>query len=116
METQGAYTSPMRPEVSRTRKVVKSHTPIPEGYVSAEEFNRVFEQKIHTNKQVETTPKERLHTVEEFIDKLERAVLERLWRSAKQLRTHNKQLNIIFHIEGNIAIVDKILASKMITK
>jgi plasmid stabilization system protein ParE len=33
---------------------------------------------------------------------------------AKQLRTHNKQLNIIFHIEGNVAIVDKILASKMI--
>ena len=33
---------------------------------------------------------------------------------AKQLRTHNKQLNIIFHIEGNVAIVDKILALKMI--
>ena len=33
---------------------------------------------------------------------------------AKQLRTRNKQLNIIFHIEGNLAIVDKILASKMI--
>ena len=78
METQGAYTSPMRPEVSRTRKVVKSHTPIPESYVSAEEFNRVFEQKIHANKQVKATPKERLHTVEEFIDKLEQAVLERL--------------------------------------
>ncbi len=28
--------------------------------------------------QVEVTPKERLHTVEEFIDKLEQAVLERL--------------------------------------
>ena len=28
--------------------------------------------------QVEATPKERLHTVEEFIDKLEQAVLERL--------------------------------------
>ena len=33
---------------------------------------------------------------------------------AKQLRTRNKLLNIIFHIEGNVAIVDKILASKMI--
>lgn len=33
---------------------------------------------------------------------------------AKQLRTHNKRLNINFHIEGDIAIVDKILASKMI--
>jgi hypothetical protein len=28
--------------------------------------------------QVQTTPKERLHSVEEFIDKLEQAVLERL--------------------------------------
>jgi len=28
--------------------------------------------------QVQTTPKEQLHTVEEFIDKLEQAVLERL--------------------------------------
>jgi plasmid stabilization system protein ParE len=33
---------------------------------------------------------------------------------AKQLRTRNKQLNIIFHIEGDYVIVDKILASKMI--
>ncbi|MBR2958337.1 MAG: hypothetical protein IKC19_01740 [Bacteroidales bacterium] len=33
---------------------------------------------------------------------------------AKQLRTHNKQLNIIFHIEDDYVIVDKILASKMI--
>ena len=33
---------------------------------------------------------------------------------AKQLRTRNKQLNIIFHVEGNVAIVDKILVSKMI--
>lgn len=33
---------------------------------------------------------------------------------AKQLRTHNKKLNIIFHIENDIVIVDKILASKMI--
>ena len=33
---------------------------------------------------------------------------------AKQLRTRNKQLNIIFHIEGDTVIVDKNLASKMI--
>lgn len=33
---------------------------------------------------------------------------------AKQLRTRNKKLNIIFHVEGSLAIVDKILASKMI--
>ena len=34
--------------------------------------------------------------------------------NAKKLRTRNKQLVIIFHIEGDFAIVDKILASKMI--
>lgn len=33
---------------------------------------------------------------------------------AKQLRTRNKQLNIIFHVEGNLAIIDKIISSKMI--
>ena len=36
----------MKPAATRTRKTVKSARPIPEGYVSAEEFNRVFEQKI----------------------------------------------------------------------
>ena len=46
METHVAYTTPMKPEVSPTRKGAKAHTSIPEGYVSAEEFNRVFEQKI----------------------------------------------------------------------
>ena len=33
---------------------------------------------------------------------------------AKQLRTRNKRFNIIFHIEGDTVIIDKILASKMI--
>ena len=33
---------------------------------------------------------------------------------AKQLRTRNRKLNIIFHTEVNLAIVDKILPSKMI--
>ncbi|MBQ6238542.1 MAG: hypothetical protein IJK07_10050 [Bacteroidales bacterium] len=46
METQVAYTTPMKPNISQARKEAKTHTPIPEGYVSAEEFNRVFEQKI----------------------------------------------------------------------
>ena len=35
---------------------------------------------------------------------------------AKQLRTRNRKLNIIFHTEGNLAIVDKILPSKMVIK
>lgn len=34
--------------------------------------------------------------------------------NARQLRTRNKQFNIIFHIEGDVAIVDKIIPSKMI--
>lgn len=33
---------------------------------------------------------------------------------ARQLRTRNKQFNIIFHIEVQTAIVDKVIASKMI--
>ena len=33
---------------------------------------------------------------------------------AKQLRTRKRKLNIIFHTEGNLAIVDKILPSKMV--
>lgn len=78
METQVEYTTPTKPNVSHARKEAQTHTPIPDGYVSVEEFNRVFEQKICSTKQVEATPKERLHTVEEFIDKLEQAVLERL--------------------------------------
>jgi len=33
---------------------------------------------------------------------------------AKQLRTRNKRFNIIFHIEGDIVVIDKNFASKMI--
>lgn len=78
MESQVACTTPTKPDVSQARKDAKTHTAIPEGCVAGEEFNRVFEQKIRANKQTVATPKERLHTVEEFIDKLEQAVLERL--------------------------------------
>ena len=46
METQVVYTITTEPTATRIRKVAKSVRPIPEGYVSAEEFNRVFEQKI----------------------------------------------------------------------
>lgn len=51
METQIAYNNDtkvrtLKPAATRTLKSVKSARPIPEGYVSAEEFNRVFEQKI----------------------------------------------------------------------
>ena len=46
METIATYTNATNPVVTRTKKVTKCVRPIPEGYVSAEEFNRVFEQKI----------------------------------------------------------------------
>ena len=35
-------------------------------------------EMLHATQQVQATPKKRLHTVEEFIDKLEKAVLEKL--------------------------------------
>ena len=46
METQVAYTTTMKAETTRVRKSAKAVAPIPEGYVSSEEFNRIFEQKI----------------------------------------------------------------------
>jgi hypothetical protein len=45
----------------------RAHTrPLPKG------------NRHETNKEAATTPKEQLHTVEEFVEKLEQAVLERL--------------------------------------
>ena len=45
----------------------RAHTsPLPKG------------NRHETDKEVAPTPKERLHTVEEFVEKLEQAVLERL--------------------------------------
>lgn len=45
----------------------RAHTrPLPKG------------QRHETDKEAAPTPKERLHTVEEFVEKLEQAVLERL--------------------------------------
>ena len=84
----------MKPAAIRTRKDASSSGArradvIPAGYVSAEEFNRVFEQKIRDTQRVQATPKERL-------------------------RTCNKQLNIIFFVKGNMAVADKISASNMI--
>lgn len=40
--------------------------------------------------------------------------IRRIHPQARQLRTRNRQLNIIFHIEGDFVIVDKIMPSKMI--
>ena len=40
--------------------------------------------------------------------------IKRYHPHAKQLRTRNKKLNIVFHIEGDTVIVDKILVAKMI--
>lgn len=46
METQVAYTTPMEPAATRTRKVAKSARPIPEGYMSLDEFGSIFHRKL----------------------------------------------------------------------
>ena len=55
-----------------------------------------------------------LRYLADFIPKSRYRSVRHYHPHAKQLRTRNKQLNIIFHIEGDYVIVDKILASKMI--
>lgn len=40
--------------------------------------------------------------------------IKRYHPHAKQLRTRNKKMNIVFHIDGDTVIVDKILVAKMI--
>ena len=46
METQVAYTTPLKPTATRTRKVSKSARPIPEGYMSLDEFGNIFHRKL----------------------------------------------------------------------
>lgn len=46
METQVAYTTPMKPAATRTRKVAKPARPIPEGYMSMDEFGSLFHSKL----------------------------------------------------------------------
>ena len=46
METQVAYTTPMKPNVSHTRKEVGKAKPIPEGYMSLDEFGSIFHRKL----------------------------------------------------------------------
>ena len=57
METQVAYTNPMKPKLSRRREVAKTNTPIPEGYVSAEALN----DDGVTEMQDDLTPEERAY-------------------------------------------------------
>ena len=48
-------------------------------YVNSTRTKPLRNIEVHrATQQVQATPKERLHTVEEFIDKLEQAVLEKL--------------------------------------
>ena len=48
-------------------------------YVNSTRTKPLRNMEVHRGTQhVQATPKERLHTVEEFIDKLEQAVLEKL--------------------------------------
>ncbi len=44
METQAAYTTPMKPEATRIRKAQAKS--IPEGYMSLDEFGSLFHQKL----------------------------------------------------------------------
>ena len=46
METQVAYTTPTEPNVSHTRKEVGKAKPIPEGYMSLDEFGSIFHRKL----------------------------------------------------------------------
>lgn len=46
METQVAYTTPTKPNVSHTRKEVWKTKPIPEGYMSLDEFGSIFHRKL----------------------------------------------------------------------
>ena len=46
METQVAYTTPMKPNVSHTRKELRKAKPIPEGYMSLDEFGSIFHRKL----------------------------------------------------------------------
>ena len=55
-----------------------------------------------------------LRYLAEVIPESRYRTIKRYHPHAKQLRTRNKKLNIIFHIEGDTVIVDKIIPSKMI--
>ena len=46
MGTQVAYTTPMKPKVTRIRKAPRKAKPIPEGYMSLDEFGCLFHQKL----------------------------------------------------------------------
>ena len=49
METQVAYTTPMKPNVSHTRKEVRKAKPIPEGYMSLDEFGTFSLSRMQTS-------------------------------------------------------------------
>ena len=46
METQVANTTTLEPTVTRTRKSTKSERPIPDGYMSLDEFGSIFHRKL----------------------------------------------------------------------
>lgn len=46
METQVAHTTTLKPTATRTRKSAKSARPIPEGYISLDEFGSIFHRKL----------------------------------------------------------------------
>ena len=46
METEVAYTTQMKPDATRIRKVPRKTKSIPEGYMSLDEFGNLFPQKL----------------------------------------------------------------------
>ena len=46
METEVSYTTQMKPEATRIRKVHRKAKSIPEGYMSLDEFGNLFHQKL----------------------------------------------------------------------
>ena len=46
METEVAYTTQMKPEATRIRKVPRKAKSNPEGYMSLDEFGSLFHQKL----------------------------------------------------------------------
>ena len=76
METQVAYTTPLKPVVTRTRKVAKSARPIPDGYMSLDEYGSIFHRKLdesYAKLKAEADAKYgtgKRMTVDEYFDKL----------------------------------------------
>ena len=46
METLTTHTTPLKPAVSHKHKTARSAKPVPEGYMSMDEFSNIFHRKL----------------------------------------------------------------------